>query len=98
MQKLVEQVWDYTKHAKFYSYRPNYAPKTIDMLISLVGKNDIKVADIGAGTGNLSIMLLERGCKVVSVEPNDAMREIGIERTKGEKIEWVRATGLNSTL
>lgn len=31
MQKLVEQVWDYTKHAKFYSYRPNYAPKTIDM-------------------------------------------------------------------
>ncbi|WP_252367847.1 hypothetical protein, partial [Campylobacter jejuni] len=22
MQKLVEQVWDYTKHAKFYSYRP----------------------------------------------------------------------------
>ncbi|EAJ4490637.1 SAM-dependent methyltransferase, partial [Campylobacter coli] len=26
MQKLVEQVWDYTKHAKFYSYRPNYAP------------------------------------------------------------------------
>ncbi|MCW1331018.1 hypothetical protein OLP55_08185, partial [Campylobacter jejuni] len=23
MQKLVEQVWDYTKHAKFYSYRPN---------------------------------------------------------------------------
>lgn len=28
MRKLVEQVWDYTKHAKFYSYRPNYAPKT----------------------------------------------------------------------
>ncbi|EAI7129760.1 SAM-dependent methyltransferase, partial [Campylobacter upsaliensis] len=26
MEKLVEQVWDYTKHAKFYSYRPNYAP------------------------------------------------------------------------
>ncbi|EAK3431069.1 methyltransferase domain-containing protein, partial [Campylobacter jejuni] len=98
MQKLVEQVWDYTKHAKFYSYRPNYAPKTIDMLISLVGKKDIKVADIGAGTGNLSIMLLERGCKVVSVEPNDAMREIGIERTKDQKIDWVRATGLNSTL
>ncbi|WP_240811502.1 hypothetical protein, partial [Campylobacter helveticus] len=24
MEKLVEQVWDYTKHAKFYSYRPNY--------------------------------------------------------------------------
>ena len=102
MQKIVEQVWDYTKHAKFYEFRPNYAPATIDMLVSLVQKNQnkeaIKVADIGAGTGNLSIMLLERGCEVVSVEPNDAMREIGIERTKGQKIEWVRATGTNTTL
>lgn len=101
MEKIVEQVWDYTKHAKYYSYRPNYAPKSIDMLIALAsdkGAKSIKVADIGAGTGNLSIMLLERGCEVVSVEPNDAMREIGLERTKGQKIEWVRATGVDSTL
>ncbi len=99
--RIVEQVWDYTKHAKYYSYRPNYAPKTIDMLITLASgekAGNLKVADIGAGTGNLSIMLLERGCEVVSVEPNDAMREIGIERTKGAKIEWVRATGVDSTL
>lgn len=82
MEKIVEQVWDYTKHAKFYSYRPNYAPKSIDMLTFLAknGKESIKVADIGAGSGNLSIMLLERGLEVVAVEPNDAMREIGIER------------------
>lgn len=103
MQKtrIVEQVWDYTKHAKFYEYRPNYAPKSIDMLVKLAqssGAKNLKVADIGAGTGNLSIMLLERGCEVVSVEPNDAMREIGVERTKGQKIEWVRATGVDSTL
>lgn len=104
MEKLVEQVWDYTKHAKFYSYRPNYAPKSIDMLVCLAhggggGNNpSLKVADIGAGTGNLSIMLLERECEVVSVEPNDAMREIGIERTKGQNIKWVRATGIDSTL
>ncbi|AXP09027.1 class I SAM-dependent methyltransferase [Campylobacter hepaticus] len=98
MEKLVENKWDYTKHAKFYSYRPNYAPKTIDMLIKLIGKKDIRVADIGAGTGNLSIMLLERGCEVISVEPNDAMREIGVDRTKGENITWVRAVANNSTL
>lgn len=98
MEKIVEQVWDYTKHAKYYSYRPNYAPKTIDMLVELTQSCGKKVADIGAGTGNLSIMLLQRGCEVVSVEPNDVMREIGIERTKGQKIEWVRATGIDSTL
>lgn len=101
MQKLVEQVWDYTKHAKFYSYRPNYATKSIDMLICLAKSTktkDLKVADIGAGTGNLSLMLAERGCEVVAVEPNDAMREIGIERAKNTTITFVRATGLESGL
>lgn len=103
MKKIVEQVWDYTKHAKFYSYRPNYAPKTISMLVDMVARNKgdgkVRVADIGAGSGNLSIMLLERDCDVVAVEPNDAMREIGIERTKrAQSIEWVRATGIDSTL
>ena len=58
----------------------------------------IKVADIGAGTGNLSIMLLDRGCEVVAVEPNDAMRDIGIERTRDKKINWVKATGIDSKL
>lgn len=101
MKKLVENVWDYSKHAKFYEFRPNYTPKSIDMLVVLVssGANTpLKVADIGAGTGNLSIMLCERGLKVVAVEPNDAMREIGIERTKGQNIEWIRATGLENGL
>lgn len=102
-KKIVEQVWDYTKHAKFYSYRPNYAPNSINMLVGLIsagggGDKPPLVADIGAGTGNLSVMLLQRGCDVVAVEPNDAMREIGIERTKGERIEWVRAIGIDSTL
>lgn len=104
MKKIVEKNWDYTKHAKFYEFRPNYAPNTIDMLISLIKTNgggnstNINVADIGAGTGNLSIMLLDRGCNVTAVEPNDTMREIGIDRTKHYKINWVRATGIDSTL
>ena len=99
--KLVENVWDYSKHAKFYEFRPNYSPKVIDMLFALVGGGDkepLKVADIGAGTGNLSIMLLQRGAQVVTVEPNDAMREIGINRTKGQNIKWIRATGIENGL
>lgn len=99
MEKIVEQVWDYTKHAKYYSYRPNYAPKSIDMLAFLAKNNgQCCVADIGAGSGNLSVMLLQRGCEVTAIEPNDAMREIGIERTKNEKIKWVRALGICSSL
>lgn len=98
-EKIVEQVWDYTKHAKYYEYRPNYAPKAIDILcgyaLGRAGDTSI-VADIGAGSGNLSIMLLERGLEVVAIEPNDAMREIGVERTKGAKIQWKRALGIET--
>ena len=106
MKKLVEGKWDYSKHAQFYKFRPNYTPQSIDMLVELVGgfvrkkarNSSLRVADIGAGTGNLTIMLLERGLEVVAVEPNDAMREIGIERTKGQNVKWVRATGLENGL
>ena len=100
MSELVENHWSYTKHAKFYEYRPNYAPKAIDVLKTYVeaDKKDFRVADIGAGTGNLTIMLLERGLETISVEPNDAMREIGIEKTQGANVQWVRATGLETSL
>lgn len=46
MEKLVEQVWDYTKHAKFYSYRPNYAPKSIDMLVCLAHGGGVSPATL----------------------------------------------------
>ncbi len=101
MKELTENHWSYTKHAKFYEYRPNYAPKAIDVLKEYVEankKDNFKVADIGAGTGNLSVMLLEIGLKTISVEPNDAMRKIGIEKTDGGNIEWIRATGLETTV
>lgn len=98
--RIVESVWDYTKHAKYYSYRPNYAPQAIDLLCAyaLEGRDSREVADIGAGSGNLSVMLLERGLSVEAVEPNDAMREIGIERTKGQDIRWHRALGIETGL
>lgn len=99
MKKLVENVWDYTQHAQFYEFRPNYAPQSINMLLALLeNKKEILLADIGAGTGNLTVMLLARGLKVVAVEPNDAMREIGIQRTKGKNVQWKRASGLENGL
>ncbi|MBZ8183089.1 class I SAM-dependent methyltransferase [Oscillatoria salina] len=97
---LVDKKWDYSKQARFYSYRPSYSARAIDALIAYVGaKGDHQVVDIGAGTGNLSIMLLERGLRIVSIEPNDAMREIGIKRSgQSDCIRWIRATGAQTTL
>ena len=48
MQKLVEQHWDYTKHAKFYEFRPNYASAAIDMLASLAQRSKNAVGGGGA--------------------------------------------------
>lgn len=94
--------WDYSNQAQYYSYRPNYDGGAIDQLCAHVGakRNDERyiVADIGAGTGNLTVMLLERGLKCIAVEPNKSMREIGIERTRGQNIEWREGSGENSTL
>jgi len=94
--------WDYSNQAQYYSYRPNYDVDAIDQLCARVGakRNDegYIVADIGAGTGNLTVMLLERGLKCIAVEPNKSMRDIGIERTKNQKIEWREGSGEKSTL
>ncbi|MDR1982845.1 MAG: methyltransferase domain-containing protein [Holosporaceae bacterium] len=102
MKKIVEKKWDYSKNAEFYKYRPNYSPKAIKMLMEYVGARDnesFSVADIGAGTGNLTIMLLNEGLKkVTAVEPNDEMRKIGEDVTKNAGASWIRATATETTL
>jgi ubiquinone/menaquinone biosynthesis C-methylase UbiE len=102
LSQLVERHWDYSLHAKYYEYRPNYHGAAIDLLVHHVGAKttkDFVVADIGAGTGNLTNLLLERGLDVVAVEPNDDMRNIGVERTKGKSHgRWIKANGTNTTL
>lgn len=94
------QAWDYTSQAEYYRYRPNYAPDAIDEVCRYVGakETDYLAADIGAGTGNLTIMLLQRQIPCVAVEPTTAMRTIGIETTKGLPVAWREGTGESTTL
>lgn len=58
MQKIVEQQWDYTQHAKFYSYRPNYAPKSLDMLALLSVR--------GGGQKHLLLLTSARGRAILA--------------------------------
>lgn len=94
--------WDYTLQAPYYKYRPNYPQKVIDCIIeygdlSLI--DNFEVADIGAGTGNLSVLLAKYTCFIKAVEPTKAMSDIGKERTKNLKqITWIDADGYNTTL
>jgi ubiquinone/menaquinone biosynthesis C-methylase UbiE len=62
--------------ANYVKYRPGYPEEVIAHLEkegSLVP--DSTIADIGAGTGIFTKLLLEKGYKVYAIEPNDAMRE-----------------------
>lgn len=60
----------------YVKYRPSYPEEAIKFIFEEIGitKNKL-IADIGSGTGIFTKLLLEKGNKVYSVEPNKEMRE-----------------------
>jgi ubiquinone/menaquinone biosynthesis C-methylase UbiE len=70
----------------YVKFRPSYPAEAINYLYDVVGlQADGKIADIGAGTGIFSKLLLERGSHVTAVEPNQEMREAAEKTLIGEK-------------
>jgi ubiquinone/menaquinone biosynthesis C-methylase UbiE len=62
--------------ANYAAYRPKYPAAVLEFMRAELGLNTSSVvADVGAGTGIWTEMLLRSGCRIVfAVEPNDAMR------------------------
>lgn len=87
--------WDYTQLADNYLLRPDYADAAIDAMLRIAGVgNGDHVCDVGAGTAHLTAMLAGRGLEVNAVEPNDAMRNNGIQRTSAMvNVLWFEGTG-----
>ncbi|MCC2685378.1 MAG: methyltransferase protein [Paenibacillaceae bacterium] len=78
-ERFTERVDDYVK------YRPSYPEDALDYLFGEVGlRPGSLVADIGAGTGIFSKLLLARGSRVIAVEPNEAMRSAADEMLGSE--------------
>jgi len=75
---------DFSSLAEDYvKYRPTYSENLTSMLVKSVSPNaeDIKAADVGAGTGIFSKCLFDQGIRnIVAVEPNKEMREAGIKK------------------
>lgn len=92
--------WDYTELAEAYLKRPDYSPVAVNRLIALSGaKPGDPLCDIGAGAGHLTLHLARAGFDVTAVEPNDAMRANGINRTAGfPNVRWADATGEHTGL
>ena len=87
--------WDYTELAQAYLKRPDYSDHAIDTLLERTGlPAGSRVCDVGAGVAHLTLMLLDREMDVVAVEPNDAMRALGMGRTEGlSGVRWEEGTG-----
>jgi SAM-dependent methyltransferase len=87
---------DFTGLAGDYAkFRPGYAPQVLSAILGLMGRSvsAIDAADVGAGTGIWTRMLVSRGLRsVVAVEPNDDMREQGIETSHGTGVSWRKGT------
>jgi ubiquinone/menaquinone biosynthesis C-methylase UbiE len=71
---------DFTSLAVDYArYRSGYSETLADALRRFLGRSSelLDAVDVGAGTGIWTRMMADRQCRVVAVEPNDAMREQG---------------------
>jgi ubiquinone/menaquinone biosynthesis C-methylase UbiE len=91
--------WDYSERAHTYDKRADYSVGAINELITSVkATGELPVADIGAGTGKLTKLLLASGLTVDAVEPNNNMRCYGISNTQGGSVKWHEGTGENIPL
>jgi len=65
------------KTTDYAASRPDYPAALFEVLkMNCAPNKDAVVADIGAGTGNLTQGLLKSGYRVVAVEPNAEMRDV----------------------
>ena len=89
--------WDYSNLAKAYLKRASYSDIAIDKMLEImdIGTN-INACDVGAGVAHLTLELIQRGINVIAVEPNDAMRKYGKQRTENNNIIWIEGTGENT--
>lgn len=70
VERFTSRVENYAK------YRPHYPRAILQTLTEECGLTpESRIADIGAGPGNLAELFLENGNVVYAIEPNPAMRE-----------------------
>jgi ubiquinone/menaquinone biosynthesis C-methylase UbiE len=73
-ERFSNRVEDYVR------YRPHYPQQVVEFLEEEYGvTTEMKIADIGAGTGISSELFLKNGYHVTAVEPNKEMREKAVE-------------------
>jgi ubiquinone/menaquinone biosynthesis C-methylase UbiE len=83
----------FSSRAGDYRNRAGYAPALLDYLREVYGlASSYNLADVGAGTGFLTRVLLQSGCRVHAVEPNAEMRAVA-EAELGENPNFISLAG-----
>ena len=90
----------FTGFADKYQNRPDYPVEFMDIIKNELNISvDSTIADVGAGTGILSKLLLDSGYPVYAVEPNaDMRRSMEYELSNYSKLTIVDAPAENTTL
>ena len=94
---------DFTGLAKDYSkHRPDYSPSVLKALLGMLKlpATEVNFVDVGAGSGIWTRMVYEMGVSTaIAIEPNEEMRQKGIEASQQTAIRWqvgsAEATGLS---
>ncbi|HSD19315.1 MAG TPA: class I SAM-dependent methyltransferase, partial [Anaeromyxobacter sp.] len=68
--------WVFNRLAEDYRQRPGYPAPLVARLLALAGGPGARVADLGAGTGQLALPLAALGAEVHAVEPARAMLDV----------------------
>lgn len=78
---------DYNKIGIGYKKHRQADTRIVDVLYSLLNRpSGSVIADIGAGTGNYSIVLADKGYKIKAIEPSSIMQ---MQSLKSSKVEWI---------
>jgi len=83
--------WVFNRLAEDYRARPGYPAALVDRLLALAGGPGARVADLGAGTGQLALPLARLGARVDAVEPARAMLDVLEEGARGLAVTAVHA-------
>lgn len=92
---------DFSPNANEYGQRPPYSDVVLSSLFQTVRAQcgSVKIAEFGAGTGNLLRSFKEDEISGFAVEPNKEMRAVAQKLAAADRrFEWVPGTAENSTL
>ena len=87
--RFSDRASDYAK------YRPTYPPTAIERILQGLPSPDLKVADVGAGTGISARLMADQGASVWAVEPNEAMRS---SADPHPRVTWIEGTAEQTNL